>query len=177
MTIWWRFFNHFNFRSWNGYNDELVWAALWLHKATGESDYLTKAQDWFTEFEFEGINEVFSWDDKVAGAKILLAEATGSLNDISSVRTLCQTYVDYPRSPKGRTHFMQWGSNRYASNGAFICLKVSFISRFSFLFCSKTMVLNGSLILYSKAFTFVKSVRTKKAFALHEFMNCDEENR
>ena len=151
MTIWWRFFYHFNFRSWNGYNDELVWAALWLHKATGESDYLTKAQDWFTEFEFEVINEVFSWDDKVAGAKILLAEATGSLNDISSVRTLCQTYVDYPRSPKGRTHFMQWGSNRYASNGAFICLKVSFISRFSFLFCARTMVLNGPLILYSKA--------------------------
>ena len=118
---------NFNFRSWNGYNDELVWAALWLHKATGESDYLTKAQNWFTEFEFEGINEVFSWDDKVAGAKILLAEATGSSNDISSVRTLCQTYVDYPRSPQGRTHFMQWGSNRYASNGAFICLKVSLL--------------------------------------------------
>ena len=89
--------------------------------------YLTKAQNWFTEFEFEGINEVFSWDDKVAGAKILLAEATGSSNDISSVRTLCQTYVDYPRSPQGRTHFMQWGSNRYASNGAFICLKVSLL--------------------------------------------------
>jgi len=116
------------YRSWNGYNDELVWAALWLHKATGESDYLTKAQDWFTEFEFEGINEVFSWDDKVAGAKILLAEATGSSNDISSVKTLCQTYVDYPRSPQGRTHFMQWGSNRYASNGAFICLKASDIT-------------------------------------------------
>ena len=57
----------------------------------------------------------------------MLAEATGSSNDISSVRTLCQTYVDYPRSPQGRTHFMQWGSNRYASNGAFICLKVSLL--------------------------------------------------
>ena len=112
------------FRSWNGYNDELVWAALWLHKATGDSSYLASAEDWFKEFDFEAINEVFSWDDKVAGVKILMAQATGKTVDISAVKTLCQTFVDYPRSPQGRTHFMQWGSNRYASNGAFICLQV-----------------------------------------------------
>jgi hypothetical protein len=32
------------FSSFNGYNDELVWAALWLYKATGESRYLDYAQ-------------------------------------------------------------------------------------------------------------------------------------
>ena len=68
-----------DFRSWNGYNDELVWAALWLHKATGESDYLTKAQDWFTEFELEGINEVFSWDDKAAG-KVIIHKSRGGVS-------------------------------------------------------------------------------------------------
>ena len=113
-------------RSWNGYNDELVWGALWLHKATGDSSYLQKAQKYYNDFDLAYINEVFSWDDKVAGAKILLAQATGSSQDLSAVRELCQTYVDYKRSPRGRTHFMQWGSLRYSSNGAFICLQVIF---------------------------------------------------
>ena len=87
---------------------------------------MQKAQKYYNDFDLAYINEVFSWDDKVAGAKILLAQATGSSQDLSAVRELCQTYVDYKRSPRGRTHFMQWGSLRYSSNGAFICLQVLF---------------------------------------------------
>ena len=54
-------------RSWNGYNDELVWSALWLHKATGDASYLTKAQNYYNQFGLKGEKGVFSWDDKVAG--------------------------------------------------------------------------------------------------------------
>ena len=33
--------------------------------------------------------------------------------------------MDYHRSPGGRTHYLQWGSLRYAANAAFICLQAS----------------------------------------------------
>ncbi|MFC6755329.1 glycoside hydrolase family 9 protein, partial [Halorubrum tibetense] len=31
------------YNSWSGYNDELVWSAIWLHRATGEQSYLDAA--------------------------------------------------------------------------------------------------------------------------------------
>ena len=77
-----------------------------------------------SDFELEYINEVFSWDDKVAGAKVLLAEATGSSQYVNAMNDVCEAYKSTPKSPGGRSHFMQWGSNRYASNAAFICLRV-----------------------------------------------------
>ena len=67
---------------------------------------------------------MFSWDDKVAGAKILLAQATGSTDDLNAVKEICQAYLNQPKSPKGRSHFMTWGSLRYSSNAALICLQV-----------------------------------------------------
>merc|ERR1712001_640226 len=116
------------YKSWNGYNDELVWGALWLHKATGDESYLNKAKQYYSDFELEYINEVFSWDDKVAGAKVLLAEATGSSQYVNAMNDVCEAYKSTPKSPGGRSHFMQWGSNRYASNAAFICLRAADIS-------------------------------------------------
>ena len=47
----------------HGYEDELGWGALWLHKATGEKAYLNKALE-FRPSRHEGL---FSWDDKRAG--------------------------------------------------------------------------------------------------------------
>merc|ERR1711993_76413 len=41
---------------------------------------------------------------------------------------VCEAYKSTPKSPGGRSHFMQWGSNRYASNAAFICLRAADIS-------------------------------------------------
>jgi len=113
------------YNSWSGYNDELVWGALWLHKATGDASYLTKAQNYYNQFGLKGQSGVFSWDDKVSGAKVLLAEATGSSDDLNALRDHCQAFLDTGKSPKGRSHFYQWGSLRYSSNAAFICLQAS----------------------------------------------------
>jgi len=53
--------------SWSGYQDELVWAAAWLYKATGDSVYLERAEDLYEEFTFFSRLPVqFSWDDKVS---------------------------------------------------------------------------------------------------------------
>ncbi|WP_238441974.1 glycoside hydrolase family 9 protein [Streptomyces pratensis] len=37
--------SYYNF--WSGYQDELVWGAIWLHKATGDASYLAKAETYY----------------------------------------------------------------------------------------------------------------------------------
>ncbi|KAM7525805.1 hypothetical protein LguiA_015707 [Lonicera macranthoides] len=57
--------------SYSGYQDELIWAAVWLYKASGDESYLNYAstnQGWS-----HAVNE-FSWDNKFAGAQTLLAK-------------------------------------------------------------------------------------------------------
>ncbi|CAG0915238.1 unnamed protein product [Notodromas monacha] len=62
---------HHRSRSWSGYNDELVWAAAWLHRATGEQYYLSEAENKYNEFNFDGqYSQEFSWDDKKAGVYV-----------------------------------------------------------------------------------------------------------
>lgn len=51
--------------------DELLWAASWLYKASGESKYLTyitSNQGWS-----QAVSE-FSWDNKFVGAQTLLTQ-------------------------------------------------------------------------------------------------------
>ncbi|KAL3498907.1 hypothetical protein ACH5RR_041639 [Cinchona calisaya] len=57
--------------SYSGYQDELLWAAAWLYKASGENSYLnyiTSNQGWS-----RAVSE-FSWDNKFAGVQTLLAK-------------------------------------------------------------------------------------------------------
>ncbi|KAL6556419.1 hypothetical protein OROGR_005707 [Orobanche gracilis] len=57
--------------SYSGYQDELLWAAAWLYKATGDSTYLNYVstnEDWS-----QTVSE-FSWDNKFAGAQTILAK-------------------------------------------------------------------------------------------------------
>uniref|UniRef100_A0A2C9WCK8 Endoglucanase n=1 Tax=Manihot esculenta TaxID=3983 RepID=A0A2C9WCK8_MANES len=57
--------------SFSGYQDELLWAASWLYKASGENkylDYVLSNSGWN-----HAVNE-FSWDNKFAGAQILLTK-------------------------------------------------------------------------------------------------------
>ncbi|XAR55094.1 Cellulase [Bertholletia excelsa] len=57
--------------SYSGYQDELLWAAAWLYKATGEVSYLkyTLNNQGWSQTASE-----FSWDNKFVGAQILLAQ-------------------------------------------------------------------------------------------------------
>ena len=70
----------------SGYHDELLWAALWLHRATGRAEFLDYAVDNAHAFGGTGwaITE-FSWDVKYAGVQILAARVrTSSLKLFSS---------------------------------------------------------------------------------------------
>ncbi|KAK9276833.1 hypothetical protein L1049_006370 [Liquidambar formosana] len=57
--------------SYSGYQDELLWAAAWLYKASGETrylNYISSNQAWS-----QAASE-FSWDNKFVGAQTLLAK-------------------------------------------------------------------------------------------------------
>lgn len=60
--------------SYSGYHDELLWGAAWLQKATRSRNYLSYIQ---MNGQILGANEndnTLSWDNKHAGAKILLSK-------------------------------------------------------------------------------------------------------
>merc|ERR1712136_468388 len=117
------------YRSWNGYNDELVWGAAWLYKATGDVKYFNKAKKYYDDFSLAGKKDVYSWDDKTAGVQVLMAEFTSDKKYIDTLKDYCDYRVSgEPRSPGGMLHcgdLCQWGSLRYASNSAFICLQAA----------------------------------------------------
>ena len=39
------------YKSWSGYQDELVWGAIWLYRATGDATYLAKAEAEYDKLE------------------------------------------------------------------------------------------------------------------------------
>ncbi|KAL9293632.1 putative cellulase [Arabidopsis thaliana] len=74
----------------SGYKDELLWAAAWLYKATGENSYLNYVisnKDWS-----QAVNE-FSWDNKFAGAQALLASFYNGANDLEKFKTDVESFV------------------------------------------------------------------------------------
>lgn len=125
------------YRSWSGYQDELVWGAIWLHRATGEAAYLTKAE---TEYDRLGTEPqsstrsykwTLAWDNKQFGAYVLLANLTGKQKYVDDANR----WLDYwtvgvngekvRTSPGGMAVLDTWGALRYAANTAFAALVYS----------------------------------------------------
>ncbi|KAJ9549921.1 hypothetical protein OSB04_022464 [Centaurea solstitialis] len=77
--------------SYSGYNDELLWAAAWLYKATGESRYLSYA------ISHKGWSQAateFSWDNKFVGAQTLLAkEYFSGKSELEPFKTGADSFV------------------------------------------------------------------------------------
>ncbi len=120
------------YRSYSGYFDELSWGAAWLFQATGQKDYLEKAEDIYQK-HLQGtlLAQTQSWDDKRYGAAVLLALITKK----PIYKTDVEGYFDYwTIGHKGRrVHYTsgglawqdQWGSLRYAANTAFLAFVYS----------------------------------------------------
>ncbi|GLJ16703.1 hypothetical protein SUGI_0286980 [Cryptomeria japonica] len=60
--------------SYSGYRDELLWAAAWLQKATGNPSYVNYIQTNGPNLGADDSDNIFSWDEKHAGARVLLAK-------------------------------------------------------------------------------------------------------
>ncbi|KAK8379619.1 hypothetical protein O3P69_019525 [Scylla paramamosain] len=112
------------YQSWSGYGDELCWAALWLARATGDAQYLTKARQHWDEFDFTK-DEVkqFSWDDKRAGVYAMFYHLTKDdqyLDALNTYLTWLKEGATY--TPEGLVYLDTWGANRHAANAAFLAL-------------------------------------------------------
>jgi len=119
------------YNSWSGYNDELVWGAAWLYRATNDPAYLAKAEAAYANLSNEPQTSIKSykwtlaWDDKAYGSYVLLAKLTGK----EQYKQDAQRWLDYwtvgvngqrvRYSPGGQAVLDQWGSLRYAANTAF----------------------------------------------------------
>ncbi|KAK8483603.1 hypothetical protein V6N13_036289 [Hibiscus sabdariffa] len=79
------------YRSFSGYQDELLWSAAWLYKASGDKKYLNyvvRNQGWS-----EAVLEL-SWDTKYPGAQALLAkEFYGGKKDLSKYVTDLESFI------------------------------------------------------------------------------------
>jgi chitodextrinase len=125
------------YNSWSGYQDELVWGAIWLYRATGDASYLAKAKSEYPKLSTESQTTTRSyrwtiaWDDKSYGAYALMAKLTGEAEYIADANR----WLDYwttghngsrvRYSPGGQAHLDTWGSLRYAANTAFVALVYS----------------------------------------------------
>jgi len=115
------------YNSYSGYNDELVWGAIWLHEAIeakGGTDttYLNKAESYY-----QGVPTTWtqSWDNKANGAAVLLAQETGK----ARYKTDAENWLNYWSDKSGNgvkytsgglAWLDQWGSLRYSANTAFL---------------------------------------------------------
>jgi hypothetical protein len=125
------------YKSWSGYQDELVWGAYWLYKATGDATYLAKAEAEYDALGVENQTSTHSykwtvaWDDKSYATYALLAMETGKSKYVDDANR----WLDYwtvgvngqkvPYSPGGQAVLDTWGSLRYAANTSFVALVYS----------------------------------------------------
>nr|AMH40372.1 glycoside hydrolase family 9 [Medauroidea extradentata] len=110
----------------SSYADELVWAAVWLYKATNDKTYLTKAESLYQTGNLQYSNGGFDWDTKTSGVEILMSQV--SSNTIH--KTKAKSYLDYmvtnqQKTPKGLLYIDQWGTLRHATNIAYLLLQAA----------------------------------------------------
>ena len=85
----------------NSYNDDLVYAALWLHLASNatSSPYLTEAVEMYNSFGLRGSNAVFNWDSATPALPILLASI---FPDNATYSNEVKRYFDAINSSRGK---------------------------------------------------------------------------
>jgi len=125
------------YNSWSGFNDELVWGAIWLYMATNDTSWLNKAEAEYANLNNETGQSVKSykwglaWDDKAYGCYVLLAKITGA----QQYKLDSERHLDYwtdgynseqiTYTPGGLAWLTQWGSLRHAANTAFLAFVYS----------------------------------------------------
>ncbi|KAL6562141.1 hypothetical protein OROGR_003148 [Orobanche gracilis] len=122
----------------SGYTDELLWAALWLHKATDNTSYFNYAIENAESFGGStwAITE-FSWDVKFAGVQILAAMLSMEGKKRSEDKKVLQEYrskakhyicanlnmnnsTNVKRTPGGLLYTRRWNNMQYVSNSALL---------------------------------------------------------
>ncbi|XP_022886556.1 endoglucanase 11-like isoform X2 [Olea europaea var. sylvestris] len=121
----------------SGYMDELLWAAVWLYKATDDLYYLNYVIE--NAESFGGITWAiteFSWDVKYAGVQIIAAmlpvegkneEQSKTIQEYRSKAEhfLCaclnkNNSTNVQRTPGGLLYTRQWNNMQYVSSASFL---------------------------------------------------------
>ncbi|XP_071508996.1 endoglucanase A-like [Diadema antillarum] len=115
-----------SFYSSSGYMDELSFAGAWMYRATGEMGYFYDAE-YFYDVYLTSTSWAFSWDDKAAGAKMLLYQTRNGVNYGEPYKSGIKAYLNnwlpggsVTYTPKGLAWRQEWGPLRYAANTAFL---------------------------------------------------------
>ncbi|KAK3021751.1 hypothetical protein RJ639_045694 [Escallonia herrerae] len=123
----------------SGYMDELLWAALWLYKATDREEYLKYVINKANCFGGIGwaITE-FSWDVKYAGVQIIASKLLmgqklqkEQKHILEQYRSKAEYYIcsclnknnasnNVDRTPGGLLYTRQWNNLQYVSSAAFL---------------------------------------------------------
>ena len=120
----------------NGEQDELVWSAIWLHKAKQAYDdsysgqYLTYAEDSYQKIA-KPYNYTHQFDDKSYGIYILLAQETGK----PEYQKRAEAWLDFwtvgyqgkriKYTPGGLAFLVKWGSLPLVANTSFLAFVYS----------------------------------------------------
>jgi endoglucanase len=112
------------YTSWSGYGDELASGAAWLHKATGEQSYLTKAENYFKS-KVGGLGD-WSWavDDHSYGAAVILAQESNDPFFKGQVEGWLNKWINGGGNIKytsgGFAHRAAWGSVPVTASAAYL---------------------------------------------------------
>ena len=103
------------FQSYNGFDDELAWACLWIHKATGAKNrvWIQKATEHVRQMNRKTKIKYMNWDDKRAGVNFLYAMASNSTVHWERTKTFCDWMLpgggaEY--TPRGLLFLNEWGT-------------------------------------------------------------------
>ncbi|XP_062022739.1 endoglucanase 10-like [Rosa rugosa] len=123
-----------------GYGDELLWAAGWLYHATGDKTYLDFVTGDGQEFAEFDKPSWFSWDNKLAGAQVLLSRLTffGGSKDNSVLQkykktaeaVMCGLLPKSPTATSSRTKngmifISEWNALQHPVASAFLAVVYS----------------------------------------------------
>ncbi|CAI5483781.1 unnamed protein product [Closterium sp. Yama58-4] len=163
-----------NYPSWTGYEDELAWAAAWLHRATGSTQYLEYLAG--NDEQLQGSSQStteFSWDDKFVGAQVLLAKVALQGSGAANLSVAAQAVVEgyrgmadafacayMPDNPlhsiyitPGGLVYIRARNSQYATSAAFLLLLYSdyLASANQTLSCDGTQYSPADMAAFSKS--------------------------
>ncbi|WOL01906.1 hypothetical protein Cni_G10625 [Canna indica] len=114
----------------SGDEDEILWAAAWLYRATRDNAYLTIL--W--RGNNGGVRSTFSWDDKFVGVQALISKfiVQGAIQNSGAWATykynldmfICNVAQkgsnNIQKTPGGLLNFLPWSDNQYVTSAMFI---------------------------------------------------------
>ena len=120
--------------SWSGFYDEFSWANIWLYRATGENQYLQKAQEYTQYWGTEGNSEEWAytegqcWDDVHYGAALMMAQIDSESEVGQKCKQTVENNLDWWKnganqmSPMGMAWMTEWSSLAYSTTAAFMAM-------------------------------------------------------